>query len=275
MMGMDISPLGVDSYMISGLSEKGRHGMREGNVFVSNRKTSPVDVAIVGGGPAGSSLAILLAQNDLSVVVIDASTGGVWKVGESIPPSATPVLKGLGIWEAFVRDEHLPYYGNRIYWGSDEPRTEDFLSDGGGWGWHLDRNHFERMLAIHARKCGACYWPHTKVLAFERNKNHLWQLSLTSREKHWQIETRFVVDATGRKSWLAQGLGIRRQSHDKLVALVVYLAGARWSSHRGIYDRCRHAGSVTGAAPQGMGSAFEPNQTHRSPPEAHAFSHCR
>ena len=197
--------------------------MQVDNVFVSTPKQDLVDVAVVGGGPAGSSLAALLAQTGLSVTVLDASSGGVWKVGQSLPPSARPVLHGMGVWQTFARDVHLPHGGTRTYWGSHDAEEQKFTPEHEGRGWHLDRNHFDRMLAIRVRESGALYWPQTRVLAFERDKKKLWQLSLTSQEKHWQIKARFIVDATGRKSFIAQELGVRRQVDDKLLALAMIM----------------------------------------------------
>src|SRR5712692_2090396 len=56
-------------------------------------------VAIVGAGPAGSALAILLARRGAAVTLFDDDRRPDLLVGESLVPAAIPILKALGVEE--------------------------------------------------------------------------------------------------------------------------------------------------------------------------------
>ena len=57
-----------------------------------------IDVAIVGGGPAGLSAAILAKQSGLDVVVFEAQSGTIDKAcGEGLMPPALVSLEQMGV----------------------------------------------------------------------------------------------------------------------------------------------------------------------------------
>ena len=74
-----------------------------------------VDVAIVGGGPAGTTTALALARRGYSVVVERSNYQGV-RIGETLPPVIAKLLGELGIWKGSVRQGHRPSYGTRFAW---------------------------------------------------------------------------------------------------------------------------------------------------------------
>ena len=57
----------------------------------------PLRVAVVGAGPAGSALAILLAGRGADVTLFDDARRPELIVGESLVPAAIPILQRLGI----------------------------------------------------------------------------------------------------------------------------------------------------------------------------------
>ena len=76
------------------------------------------DVVVLGAGPAGLSASIGLAGRGLRVALITLARGEADRVGESLSPAAAPLLRGLGVWDAFVADGHSPCFGNASAWGS-------------------------------------------------------------------------------------------------------------------------------------------------------------
>lgn len=164
-------------------------------------------VAIVGGGPAGAVAALVLARRGVGVTVLESGPGPAAKVGETLPPALTPLLRHLGLEEWLEQDGHLRSQGNRSLWGSPEPGESPFLSNPHGEGWHVDRQRFEARLAEMAREAGV--------------------------EWHWgcRVERRsdlqdfdFVADATGRSARLARRLGARRLRYDRLVGVCSLLS---------------------------------------------------
>src|SRR5205809_235103 len=108
------------------------------------------DVLIVGGGPAGTTAASVLAGRGRDVVVVEKSDYTASPVGETLPPAANPFLRRLGVIDQMERDGHLPSPGTISAWGSSEPYTNDFLFDPDGDGWHVHRARFDAMLARRA-----------------------------------------------------------------------------------------------------------------------------
>ena len=81
-----------------------------------------IDIAVIGGGPAGLAAAIAARQRDLSVVVYEGKSGVIDKAcGEGLMPPALAMLDELGV-------EHLdgvPFRGIR-YVDGDEAAQADF-----------------------------------------------------------------------------------------------------------------------------------------------------
>ena len=86
-----------------------------------------VQVAVIGNGPAGSTVALMLAKYGISVVLIGKENQSFIKVGENLPPEAKPLLVFLGLWNNFLSDSHLPSYSNRSSWGNPNITYKDFI----------------------------------------------------------------------------------------------------------------------------------------------------
>jgi 2-polyprenyl-6-methoxyphenol hydroxylase-like FAD-dependent oxidoreductase len=178
------------------------------------------DVCIVGGGPAGLATAIMLAKEQRHVLLLARDEGHTDKIGESLSPAANPILKQLGVWDAFSAGGHRPCYGNQSAWGGAQLAYYDFIHDPNGHGWHIHRRLFERQLVEQANALGV----HRIVSASLRAARWLdgaWQLELDAVST--TLTARFVVDASGRASWFARRQGARRFVEDRQVALVAFL----------------------------------------------------
>lgn len=182
------------------------------------------DVAIIGGGPAGSAAAITLARAGRRVLMIENDSRPPFKVGESLPPGSLPLLNKLQVWERFVSDEHLACYGNQSAWGSNRLHSTDFIRDPNGVGWHLNRPVFDSMLRERARDSGAEVRETTRMMRSERNCSGGWHLWLNTGERSQKISAKWVIDCTGRRSLFARQEGVRREFCDRLIAFVSLFA---------------------------------------------------
>ncbi len=180
-------------------------------------------VLVVGLGPAGASTAIFLAQLGLDVVAVDRKLKTGLKIGECLPPDAKTLLDQLGVWAEFMVGGHEPYYANRAYWHSDKVQYHDFVQHPIGHGWHIDRPGFEAMLRAKAQDLGVVMHEQTNIHALEFDGN-LWNVTwMREGQCHETLAFSFIVDATGRSSWVARRQGVARLLEDRQRALVAFL----------------------------------------------------
>lgn len=174
-----------------------------------------VDVAIVGGGPAGCATGLSLRSHapGLSAAVVEASDYGGLRIGETLPPPSRRLLEHLGVWETFRKQGHREVYGTAAAWGGAAPQENDFVFNTWGVGWHLDRAAFDAMLAEEAERRGVIVLRDTRLLASERIDG--WRLSLSNGK---ELRARFVVDATGSAAAFARRQGARFAASDRLAS---------------------------------------------------------
>ena len=123
-------------------------------------KPSYYDVSIIGGGPAGSAAARLLASWGHSVIVLDR-THSAMSLGESLPPSCRKLFDVLGVTASIDDAKFYRSSGNTVWWEDREPRSEIFVD--GLKGHQVLRRDFDRLLLSCAETAGASVLRKTNV----------------------------------------------------------------------------------------------------------------
>src|SRR5258707_8253087 len=91
------------------------------------------DFAVAGGGPAGSSAAISLAQRGHSVVLFERETFPRFHIGESLLSTANDAFAVLGVAERIEAANFPEKWGARLFSHDGEAgRTVDFTAVTGG-----------------------------------------------------------------------------------------------------------------------------------------------
>ena len=162
-----------------------------------------------------------MAKNGHKIILIDSSTSKDLLFGESLPPIARKILRNLGLFEQFLKDYHLPCYGNLSAWGSSDLVSTNYTFDPNGHGWHIDRFRFNEQLRNAASKAGAIVAKGTKVIKTEIVENGC-ILIIRSNNKHFKIYSDWVIDASGRYSSIAQKHGAFRIRDDTMIAFFTY-----------------------------------------------------
>lgn len=160
---------------------------------------APVDVLILGGGPAGATAARLLAQWGCTVAVATGQAPRHSMV-ECLPPSTHKVFRFLGIEEAVATAGFFRTAGNTVWWGGSR-RMEPYPE---GIGYQVPRRAFDRLLLGLAEAAGA------RLIAAGARQ-----------------QARFVLDCSGRTGVLARAYRVR-PPHSRTIALC-----GMWRSARG------------------------------------------
>lgn len=184
------------------------------------------DAVVLGGGPAGCAAALALARQQCCVVVIERSEYAETRIGETLPPVARKIMAGLGVWDLFVSEEHLPSFGIRSVWGRDEVYENDFIFNPYGHGWHLDRARFDAMLALAAEEAGATVYRGAHLTSWTPDAVGGWEIEIGRGTEQLRYRTRFLVDASGRAASFARKQGAQRTVFDHLIAAASFLSAS-------------------------------------------------
>src|SRR5438874_13284595 len=119
---------------------------------------STPDVAVIGGGPAGSVASTVLADSGHRVVVFERERYPRYHIGESLLSATLPILDAIGATPAIERHGFLRKPGGTFLWGRQpEPWSFSVREDPGGrpHAFHVLRSEFDQLLVENARTRGA------------------------------------------------------------------------------------------------------------------------
>jgi 1H-pyrrole-2-carbonyl-[peptidyl-carrier protein] chlorinase len=187
--------------------------------------TVDFDVGIIGGGPAGSSMASYLAKAGINCVVFEQEIMPREHVGESLVPSSTRIFRDLDFLPKMEASGFPRKYGaawtaasgSRIYdhnfdglaaeAGADIRFEERDQGVGRNYTWHVDRGKFDLMLLQHAHELGAKIYQGVTVrcVDFDVDPNYA-AVRYFIGKKEISTKVRMVVDASGRKTMLGNQL---------------------------------------------------------------------
>ncbi|MFI1938319.1 NAD(P)/FAD-dependent oxidoreductase, partial [Streptomyces purpureus] len=213
-----------------------------GSVAGGTRPTS-WDAIVAGAGPAGSVAALCLARAGHRVLLLDPQAprppgprprdprpghplrprgAGPYRIGETLPPAARPLLRDLGLLAGLDADGHLTCTGTDAAWGSEELYGRGHVMDPHGHGWHLDRVRFDAFLRGAAEDAGAR--PMCGVAVRRTGWPGAWRLVVRERGVERELACAWLVDSTGRRAVIGRQ-GAVRLRQDRLVAAYALLTG--------------------------------------------------
>ena len=175
----------------------------------------PVDVAIIGGGPAGSAAGSLLASWGHAVCVLHDTGDRSRGLAESIPPSTHKLLATIGALDAVERAAFYRGRGNTVWWASSRRRDERFDAP---YGFQVFRPDFDRVLLETAAAAGArIEGARVRAVTFDHEAVRVIFEGGDGQRQH--ITSRIVLDCSGRAGVLARRFR-RQESGQRTLGLV-------------------------------------------------------
>jgi flavin-dependent dehydrogenase len=164
------------------------------------------DVLVIGGGPAGSTIATLLARQGRQVVLLEKDHHPRFHIGESLLPGNVDLFDQLGV-RAQVEKIGMPKFGIEFVLPDLDNRSYVDFSE--GWdpskssAWQVRRSELDELLFRNAAKQGALTIEGAKVrkVDFDDNGASVQATLDDGARRGWRA--RFVVDASGRDTVLA------------------------------------------------------------------------
>ncbi len=169
------------------------------------------DVSVIGGGPGGSTLATLLARQNFKVALIEKDEFPTFKIGESLLPHSMDILKKSGVFEIIDSGKYIRKYGaSFIDYRESDPIYFEFangLDENHGFAFEVPREDFDKDLMEHAKSQGVEVFQPCTVRQVEMQEEQV-----TLQTTSGPIQSRFLVDASGRSAFLGKKFQSRQKN---------------------------------------------------------------
>jgi flavin-dependent dehydrogenase len=176
-----------------------------------------IDVVIIGGGPAGTTIGTLLVEKGWRVVLLEQDHHPRFHIGESLLPMNLPIFRRLGVLEQVQRIGVVKHGAEFCPAGAgDRPETiyfKDALQPSTPSAFQVRRAEFDELLFRTCAERGVMALEGVRVrdVAFGPGDRHRVEArDADGRTLRWQA--RFVVDASGRDTFLSRKLGLKQKN---------------------------------------------------------------
>jgi flavin-dependent dehydrogenase len=175
------------------------------------------DVLIIGGGPAGSTAATLLARMNYRVTLVEKAHHPRFHIGESLLPANLPLLEKLGVadevraigMEKWAAEFMSPWHDHKQVF-----QFGDAMDKSMPYAYQVERAGFDEILIRNAGRSGARVIEGCKVTDVRFLPDDQGALVATRSDdgvdKTWRA--RFVLDASGRDTVLGRQFDVKQRN---------------------------------------------------------------
>lgn len=194
---------------------------------------APLDVVVVGGGPAGSAVATLVARRGYRVGLLEREERPRFKVGESLVPWTWDTFDRLGLVDRLNRSDFQRKHSVQFFSSSGRGSAPFYFSETDpherSATWQVRRSEFDALLLDNAVASGVELRRGVQVqeVLFEGER----AAGVRARSPDGdpvEVPARVVVDATGRRALIARRLGLLvPEPYLRKISLFTHFRGAR------------------------------------------------
>ncbi len=172
------------------------------------------DVVVIGGGPAGSTVATQLAQKNWQVVLLEKKRFPRFHIGESLLPLNLPILQRLGVLE---KVQEIGIRKNGAEFNDEKHGAPVIYSFSASidktlpYAYQVKRSEFDQILLNNSKDNGVLVSEGVQVTNVEFSSYQ--DIRVSARDDNGDdqtLRTRFIVDASGRDVFLAKKFSDRR-----------------------------------------------------------------
>src|SRR3954454_6962321 len=165
------------------------------------------DVIVIGGGPAGSTTATLLAKKGFDVLLLERERFPRFQIGEKLLPFNNDIFQRLGILEQLEQGDFVPKDGAEFVTG-DGARGYTFRFDQNlpaphDRAFQVTRAKFDELLMKTASEAGGVVRQETNVTGVDLSDP---KRATATTADGARLEARFAVDASGHSIFLGNRL---------------------------------------------------------------------
>jgi geranylgeranyl reductase family protein len=170
------------------------------------------DVAIIGGGPAGSTAATILAKHGRRVVVLERERFPRFHIGESLLPYSMDTFERMGVQEK-LKGISMEKIGGEVASACGTRKVRFYFRSGFRLtqtkSYQVKRADFDKLLLDHAAECGAEVREECAVERVEFSEEGV-TLGVKDAGGAATVKARYVIDCSGRNSVIGNHFKLRK-----------------------------------------------------------------